>query len=231
MDDRYLNFRKEILKYDLAINCLPGFMGFQMLETLIELQMSCVDISFMPEDCLTLNKEMNCTIIPDAGVAPGLSNLIVGNIISKNKITAYIGFDITSDSLHIGSLVQLMLLYWLDFYGHKTIALTGGGTTLIGDPSGKDESRKILRPEDIENNITKIEKTFSKFINLIDKANIINNFQCYIEIYFTKLYSKTKDYKYYDYFIKTVSENSLIDKFNLDLESFFIKFEDKYLNI
>ena len=61
-------------------------------------------------------------------------------LMSKKKITAYIGFDITSDSLHIGSLVQLMLLNWLDEFGHKTIALVGGGTTLVGDPSGKDES-------------------------------------------------------------------------------------------
>lgn len=80
------DFRKEIVNYNLSVNCLPGFMGFKMLETLIELQVPCVDISFMPEDCLTLKKEMNCTIIPDAGVAPGLSNLIIGNIISKNKI-------------------------------------------------------------------------------------------------------------------------------------------------
>ena len=71
------------------------------------------------------------------------------DLMNKKFITAYIGFDITSDSLHVGSLVQLMLLHWLDFYGHKTIALMGGGTTLIGDPSGKDESRKILKPEDI----------------------------------------------------------------------------------
>ena len=88
------------------------------------------------------------------------------NLMNQKNIVAYIGFDITSDSLHIGSLVQLMLLHWLDYFGHKTIALMGGGTTLIGDPSGKDESRKILKPEDIENNIVKIEKTFSKFINL-----------------------------------------------------------------
>ena len=99
------------------------------------------------------------------------------NLMSKKNITAYIGFDITSDSLHIGSLVQLMLLHWLDYFGHKTIALMGGGTTLVGDPSGKDESRKILRQEDIENNIAQIEKTFSKFINLKDKAKLINNYQ------------------------------------------------------
>ena len=54
---------------------------------------------------------------------------------------------------------------------------------------------------------------------------------CYIEIYFTKMYLKTKDYKYYDSFIKTVSETNMINKFNLDLDSFFIKFENKYLNI
>jgi len=99
------------------------------------------------------------------------------NIMNQKNITAYIGFDITSDSLHIGSLVQLMLLHWLDYFDHKSIALMGGGTTLIGDPSGKDESRKILKPENIENNIAKIEKTFSKFINLNKNAKLINNYQ------------------------------------------------------
>ncbi len=98
-------------------------------------------------------------------------------LMNQKNITAYIGFDITSDSLHIGSLLQLMLLHWLDYYDHKTIALMGGGTTLVGDPSGKDESRKILQPQDIENNIVKIEKIFEKFINLKDKAKIINNYE------------------------------------------------------
>ena len=98
------------------------------------------------------------------------------SIMSKKNICAYIGFDITSDSLHIGSLVQLMLLHWLDHFGHKTIALMGGGTTLIGDPSGKDESRKIIGLKDIEKNILNIENTFSKFINLNNNAKIINNY-------------------------------------------------------
>ena len=98
-------------------------------------------------------------------------------LMNQKAITAYIGFDITSDSLHIGSLLQLMLLHWLDYYDHKTIALMGGGTTLVGDPSGKDEGRKILQPQDIENNIVKIEKIFEKFINLKDKAKIINNYE------------------------------------------------------
>ena len=67
----------------------------------------------------------------------------LNEICDKKPISGYIGFDITSDSLHIGSLIQLMLLHWLDFYEHQAIALVGGGTTLIGDPSGKDKTRKI----------------------------------------------------------------------------------------
>ena len=98
------------------------------------------------------------------------------NIISKNKISGYIGFDITSDSLHVGSLIQLMLLHWLDFYGHKSICLIGGGTTLIGDPSGKDETRKILTKEEIDKNIDNIKQIFSRFINLNKDALIINNY-------------------------------------------------------
>ena len=98
------------------------------------------------------------------------------NIISKNKISGYIGFDITSDSLHVGSLIQLMLLHWLDFYDHQSIALVGGGTTLIGDPSGKDKTRKILTKKQIDKNINNIEKTFSRFINLNNNSLIINNY-------------------------------------------------------
>ena len=104
------------------------------------------------------------------------------NLMSKKKIAAYIGFDITSDSLHVGSLVQLMLLHWLDFYEHEPIALIGGGTTLIGDPSGKDESRKIIEKDEINQNITNIEKTFNKFINLKKNGKIINNYKWLKEI-------------------------------------------------
>jgi len=98
------------------------------------------------------------------------------DLMFKKKITAYIGFDITSDSLHIGSLVQLMLLNWLDTYGHKTIALVGGGTTLVGDPSGKDKTRKIMTLDEISKNIEKIKKTFNKFIDLDKNGSIINNY-------------------------------------------------------
>ena len=101
---------------------------------------------------------------------------VLDKIMSKNKISGYIGFDITSDSLHIGSLIQLMLLHWLDFYGHQSIALVGGGTTLIGDPSGKDQTRKILSKKDIDKNILNIESTFGRFINLNKNSLIINNY-------------------------------------------------------
>ena len=103
------------------------------------------------------------------------------DIMNKNKITGYIGFDITSDSLHIGSLVQLMLLHWFDYYNNKTIALVGGGTTLVGDPSGKDSSRKILSEVEINNNIKSIERTFTRFIDL-KNALIINNHDWLSEI-------------------------------------------------
>ena len=103
-------------------------------------------------------------------------------IMMQKSISAYIGFDITSDSLHIGSLVQLMLLHWLDYFGHNAIALVGGGTTLIGDPSGKDSSRKILQKEDIDKNISNITNTFEKFINLNKNALIVNNYKWLSEI-------------------------------------------------
>ena len=102
---------------------------------------------------------------------------ILDSIMNKEKVTGYIGFDITSDSLHIGSLVQLMLLHWLDYYGHTPIALLGGGTTLVGDPSGKDSARKILKKKDIDKNILNIKKTFSKFINLEKNATLIDNYK------------------------------------------------------
>ena len=103
-------------------------------------------------------------------------------IISKKKICGYIGFDITSDSLHVGSLIQLMLLHWLDFYEHKSIGLIGGGTTLIGDPSGKDETRKILSKEEIDKNINNIKQIFSRFINLKNDSLIINNYDWLSEL-------------------------------------------------
>jgi tyrosyl-tRNA synthetase len=82
----------------------------------------------------------------------------------KKEVTAYIGFDCTAPSLHVGSLVQIMLLHWLQHTGNKPIVLMGGGTTRVGDPSGRDESRKILSLEDIENNKRGIQNVFAKFL-------------------------------------------------------------------
>ena len=80
------------------------------------------------------------------------------------ELTAYIGFDCTAPSLHVGGMVQIMLLYWLQQTGGKPVPLMGGGTTRVGDPSGKDESRKILSVADIEANKDGIKKVFAKFL-------------------------------------------------------------------
>ena len=79
-------------------------------------------------------------------------------ISSQKSISAYIGFDCTAPSLHVGSLLQIMVLRLLQKYGHQPIVLLGGGTTLIGDPSGKDSTRKILKHKDIKKNIKTIKK-------------------------------------------------------------------------
>jgi tyrosyl-tRNA synthetase len=83
---------------------------------------------------------------------------------ARQELVAYIGFDCTAPSLHVGSMVQIMCLYWLQQTGNKPIALMGGGTTRVGDPSGKDETRKILSIEDIERNKDGIKQVFSKFL-------------------------------------------------------------------
>jgi tyrosyl-tRNA synthetase len=83
---------------------------------------------------------------------------------STGVVTAYNGFDATGDSLHIGHLVPIMMLRWLQKTGHRPIALMGGGTTKVGDPSGKDETRKLLSDEDIAKNIASIQRAFDRFL-------------------------------------------------------------------
>ena len=83
---------------------------------------------------------------------------------AADRLTAYIGFDATADSLHVGSLVQIMMLRWLQKTGHRPIVLMGGGTTRIGDPTGKDESRQLLSDERIAANIAGIQKVFGQFL-------------------------------------------------------------------
>ena len=84
-------------------------------------------------------------------------------ICNKKSISGYIGFDCTASSLHVGSLLQIMILKLMQKHGHKPIVLLGGGTTLIGDPSGKDATRKILGQKQIKNNIKSIKKVLIKF--------------------------------------------------------------------
>tara|TARA_Y100000590_G_scaffold119621_1_gene136893 strand:+ start:1828 stop:3063 length:1236 start_codon:yes stop_codon:yes gene_type:complete len=100
-------------------------------------------------------------------------------LMSQKKIRAYIGFDCTAPSLHIGSLLQIMCLRLLQKHGHQPIVLLGGGTTRIGDPSGKEETRKILSEKEIEKNIKNIEKIFKIFLKTNDpklKPLFVNNF-------------------------------------------------------
>jgi tyrosyl-tRNA synthetase len=86
----------------------------------------------------------------------------------SSAITAYIGFDCTAPSLHVGSLLPIMLLYWLQQTGHRPVALMGGGTTRVGDPSGKDESRRLLTDAAIDDNLKGIRAIFAKFLKFED---------------------------------------------------------------
>ena len=99
-------------------------------------------------------------------------------ICDKKSISGYIGFDCTASSLHVGSLLQIMILRLMQKHGHRPIILLGGGTTLIGDPSGKDTTRKILPQKDINENIQSIKKVFNKILissNKKTKPIFVNN--------------------------------------------------------
>ena len=103
----------------------------------------------------------------------------LGDLVSKSKIKAYIGFDCTAPSLHVGSLLQIMCLRLLQKHGHQPIVLLGGGTTLIGDPSGKEETRKILNKKEINKNIKSIEDILKKILkskNAKTKPIFVNNY-------------------------------------------------------
>jgi len=93
----------------------------------------------------------------------------LSEISSKKTISGYVGFDCTASSLHVGSLLQIMILKLMQKHGHQPIVLLGGGTTLIGDPSGKDSTRKILEKKNINKNIESIKKVFKKVLNTSNK--------------------------------------------------------------
>ena len=104
----------------------------------------------------------------------------LSNTLDKKKINAYIGFDSTAPSLHVGSLLQIMCLRLLQRHGHRPIVLLGGGTTRIGDPSGKEKTRKILSEDEIERNIKNIKTVFNIFLKTNNpslKPIYVNNFE------------------------------------------------------
>ena len=103
----------------------------------------------------------------------------LSDLMNNDKISGYIGFDCTAESLHVGSLLQIMCLRLLQKNGHRPIVLLGGGTTRIGDPSGKDKTRKILTEDEIEKNITNIQNTLKQFLdndNPDTKPIFLNNY-------------------------------------------------------
>ncbi len=104
----------------------------------------------------------------------------LSKLLDKKKIKAYIGFDCTAECLHVGSLLQIMCLRLMQHHGHQPIVLLGGGTTRIGDPSGKDKTRKILSEKEIEKNSKNIEKILKKFLssnNRKTKPIFVNNYK------------------------------------------------------
>ena len=99
-------------------------------------------------------------------------------LFSREIVTAYIGFDPTAPSLHAGGLIQIMMLHWMQKTGHRPIALMGGGTGMVGDPSFKDEARKLMTPETIQSNIDGIKKVFSNYLTFGEgprDALMVNN--------------------------------------------------------
>jgi tyrosyl-tRNA synthetase len=138
----------------------------------------------------------------------------LSEISNKSSIKAYIGFDCTAPSLHVGSLLQIMCLRFLQKHGHQPIVLLGGGTTLIGDPSGKDTTRKILENKTINSNIKKIKSIFEKlldFKNIKTKPIFVDNSD-----WLSKL-------KYID-FLREVGKNFTINRM-LSFDSVKIRLE------
>ncbi len=100
----------------------------------------------------------------------------IKRMLANEKVTFYIGFDPTADSLHIGHFIQIMVMAHMQHYGHRPIAVIGGGTTMIGDPSGRSDMRQVMTQERIAENAEKFKKIFEKFLTFEDdKALMVNN--------------------------------------------------------
>lgn len=112
----------------------------------------------------------------------------IKELLEKEKITFYIGFDPTADSLHVGHFIALMMMSHMQKAGHRPICLLGGGTGMVGDPSGKDEMRKMLTPEFINHNIACFKKQMSRFIDFSeDKAILVNNADWLLDLNYVQL--------------------------------------------
>ena len=112
----------------------------------------------------------------------------ITELLEKEKITFYIGFDPTADSLHVGHFIALMAMAHMQQAGHRPICLLGGGTGMVGDPSGKDEMRKMLTPEFIEHNIACFKKQMARFIDFSDgKALMANNADWLLDLNYVDL--------------------------------------------
>jgi tyrosyl-tRNA synthetase len=110
-------------------------------------------------------------VLEDRGFIHQVSEpAVLDQLAQSSRVTGYIGFDCTADSLHVGSLLPIMMLYWMQQTGHRPIALMGGGTTRVGDPSGKDETRRLLTDAAIEDNLRGIHAVFTKFLDFGENA-------------------------------------------------------------
>jgi tyrosyl-tRNA synthetase len=138
----------------------------------------------------------------------------LSQLLDNKKISGYIGFDCTAESLHVGSLLQIMCLKLLQKHGHRPIVLLGGGTTRIGDPSGKDKTRVILSEDDIEKNIKNIEKILKNFLDNEDPK---------IKPIFVNNYSWLKDLNYIS-FLRDIGKHFTINKM-LGFDSVKIRLE------
>ena len=134
----------------------------------------------------------------------------------NKSIPAYIGFDCTANSLHVGSLLQIMILRLMQRHGHKPIVLLGGGTTLIGDPSGKSSTRKILKQKEIKKNISSIKKLFEKLLDIKNKK---------IKPIFVDNYSWLGKLNYID-FLRKIGSQFTLNKM-LTFESVKIKIRER----
>ena len=126
----------------------------------------------------------------------------LSELLNNQKIRAYIGFDCTAESLHVGSLLQIMCLRMLQNHGHQPIVLLGGGTTRIGDPSGKDKTRKILSEREINKNQKNIEKILKKYLKTKNKK---------LEPIFVNNYSWLKNLNYIN-FLRNIGKHFTINK-------------------